>query len=61
MDWVKFILGMALFLTGFLLILIKATYFKIKNGDWLYTGNIKMIFGIILSLTFGLFMMISAF
>lgn len=60
MDWFNFLLGVVFLLTGIILLLIKYTYFKDKDGEWLYYGNVQLISGAVLGITFGIYFIVTS-
>jgi hypothetical protein len=60
MDWFNFLLGVVFLLTGIILLVVKFTYFKDKDGKRLYYGNVKLISGAILGITFGIYFIVTS-
>ncbi|GAB3532997.1 hypothetical protein GCM10027443_17620 [Pontibacter brevis] len=60
MDWFNFLHGIVFLLTGIILLLAKLTYFKNKDREWLTYGNVKLISGAILGITFGVYFIVTS-
>jgi len=60
MDWFNFLIGIVFLLSGIILLLAKLTYFKDKDREWLTYGNVQLISGAILGITFGIYFIVTS-